>query len=144
MDARRSRRPAAVVVAAWVSSLAAVVVAAQSMPKPDARIWMAHSTALHAAIKGRAHYFVGPLARFNLNHEKLPPAARQISVHLNPLDLDLVRGISPRGRSDVRWELVDDTSLTRGGCVVHSDIGSLDARIETQLAALERALRGDR
>ena len=29
----------------------------------------------------------------------LPPAARQISVHLNPLDLDLVRGISPRGRS---------------------------------------------
>ena len=32
-----------------------------------------HSTALHAAIKGRGAYVVGPLARLNLNHEKLHP-----------------------------------------------------------------------
>ncbi|HUO09300.1 MAG TPA: Ni/Fe hydrogenase subunit alpha [Phycisphaerae bacterium] len=35
-----------------------------------------HSTALHSMMKGRAAYAVGPLARLNLNHEKLHPAAR--------------------------------------------------------------------
>ena len=36
-----------------------------------------HSHALHAAIAGRVGYLVGPLARFNLNHERLAPSARQ-------------------------------------------------------------------
>ncbi|MBI1729021.1 Ni/Fe hydrogenase subunit alpha [Candidatus Acetothermia bacterium] len=35
-----------------------------------------HSTALHARIKARGNYFVGPLARFNLNFEQLSPRAQ--------------------------------------------------------------------
>jgi sulfhydrogenase subunit alpha len=31
-----------------------------------------HSTALHAKVKGRGPYFVGPLARLNLNFDRLP------------------------------------------------------------------------
>ena len=38
----------------------------------------AHSTALHAAIKGRGPYMVGPLARLNLNAEKLHPRAAEL------------------------------------------------------------------
>ncbi len=34
-----------------------------------------HSNALFSAIKGRGAYLVGPLARLNLNHEKLHPVA---------------------------------------------------------------------
>ncbi len=34
-----------------------------------------HSTAYHAKIRQRGAYLVGPLARLNLNHEKLHPAA---------------------------------------------------------------------
>jgi len=34
-----------------------------------------HSNALHAVLKDRGHYLVGPLARLNLNHEKLHPRA---------------------------------------------------------------------
>jgi len=37
-----------------------------------------HSTALHAAIKGRGPYVVGPLARLNLNHGKLHPRAAEL------------------------------------------------------------------
>ena len=37
-----------------------------------------HSTALHAAIKGRGAYMVGPLARLNLNHQKLHPRALEL------------------------------------------------------------------
>jgi sulfhydrogenase subunit alpha len=37
-----------------------------------------HSTALHALVKGRGPYHVGPLARLNLNAEKLHPRAAEL------------------------------------------------------------------
>jgi sulfhydrogenase subunit alpha len=36
-----------------------------------------HSTALHACIRGREAYVCGPLARINLNFDRLRPAARE-------------------------------------------------------------------
>ena len=36
-----------------------------------------HSNALHSVVRGRGSYLVGPLARFNLNCDKLPEVARQ-------------------------------------------------------------------
>ncbi len=39
---------------------------------------VAHSTALQATIRGRGDYLVGPLARLNLNHEKLHARAAQV------------------------------------------------------------------
>jgi sulfhydrogenase subunit alpha len=39
---------------------------------------VSHSTALQAAIKGRGAYCVGPLARLNLNAEKLHPRAAEL------------------------------------------------------------------
>ena len=41
-------------------------------------IQVEHSTALHAVIKGRGPYVVGPVARLNLNHEKLHPRAAEL------------------------------------------------------------------
>ena len=64
----------------------------------------------------------------------LPPAARQISVHLHPLDLDLVRGISPRGRNDARWELVADAGLSRGGCRISTESSQVDLTLEARLS----------
>lgn len=63
----------------------------------------------------------------------LPPAARQISVHLNPQDLDLVRGISPRARSDAHWELVADAGLARGGCRISTESSEVDLTLEARL-----------
>jgi sulfhydrogenase subunit alpha len=36
-----------------------------------------HSTALHSTIKERGNYFAGPLARYNLNFDKLSPLAQK-------------------------------------------------------------------
>jgi coenzyme F420-reducing hydrogenase alpha subunit len=36
-----------------------------------------HSNALHSVVRGRGSYLVGPLARFNLNFQKLPPIAQE-------------------------------------------------------------------
>jgi len=38
---------------------------------------VSHSNALHSILKERGAYFVGPLARFNLNLDKLTPAAQE-------------------------------------------------------------------
>jgi coenzyme F420-reducing hydrogenase alpha subunit len=45
-----------------------------------------HSNALHSTLRGTGSYFVGPLARFNLNFDKLTPIAREtaLSVGLKP------------------------------------------------------------
>jgi len=45
-----------------------------------------HSTSLHAVVRERGSYLVGPLARFNLNFDRLPPLARQAAedVRLGP------------------------------------------------------------
>lgn len=61
---------------------------------------MPHSTALHCVRKGAGNYLVGPLARFNLNFDKLSPFAQQLarSISLlppvrNPFKSILVRMI---------------------------------------------------
>jgi sulfhydrogenase subunit alpha len=87
-----------------------------------------HSTALHSVIKGRGAYMVGPLARLNLNHEKLHPRAGELvpkicdliqkplpwrnnfhsllargleSIHALALAADLVEGYQPPARPRV-------------------------------------------
>jgi hypothetical protein len=48
-------------------------------------IQVKHSTSLQSRIKARSNYLVGPLARFNLQYEKLPesPSGRPKSRGLN-------------------------------------------------------------
>jgi sulfhydrogenase subunit alpha len=52
-----------------------------------------YSTALHSSLRGRGSYLVGPLARFNLNFEKLPPVAREAAI---------AAGLSPPVRNPFR------------------------------------------
>ncbi|MBZ5682077.1 MAG: Ni/Fe hydrogenase subunit alpha [Acidobacteriia bacterium] len=42
-----------------------------------------HSNALHSVIRGRGSYLVGPLARFNLNFDKLPQVAQEAATKAN-------------------------------------------------------------
>ncbi len=42
-----------------------------------------HSNALHSMIVGRGAYFVGPLARFNLNFDKLSNIAKEVALEVN-------------------------------------------------------------
>ena len=59
-----------------------------------------HSTALQSVIKDRGAYFVGPLARYNLNFDKLSPVAQQAArkaglgpVCRNPFQSLIVRSV---------------------------------------------------
>lgn len=46
---------------------------------------VSHSNALHSVLKGRGAYFVGPMARFNLNFDKLSPIARDAAKEVGVL-----------------------------------------------------------
>jgi coenzyme F420-reducing hydrogenase alpha subunit len=57
-----------------------------------------HSNALHSIVRGRGSYLVGPLARFNLNFDRLPASAQESAerAHLNLPVLNPFRGIVVR------------------------------------------------
>jgi len=61
---------------------------------------LAHSNALHSVLKDRGAYFVGPLARYNLNFDKLSPLAKETAhasglgpVCRNPFQSIVVRSV---------------------------------------------------
>jgi sulfhydrogenase subunit alpha len=59
---------------------------------------VAHSTALQASLRDRGAYFVGPLARVNLNFDKLTPVAQEAAreAGLEPLCLNPFMSIIAR------------------------------------------------
>ncbi len=59
-----------------------------------------HSRALHAHLKGRGSYLTGPLARYSLNAQRLPPLAQEAAREaglgatcVNPFRSIIVRGV---------------------------------------------------
>ena len=73
--------------------------------------------------------------------------ARQVLVRCHPDDLAALERGRPRlleraARAQV-LQLRADAGVGRGGCVVETELGSIDARLSTQLDAIERALRGE-
>jgi flagellar assembly protein FliH len=61
-------------------------------------------------------------------------SARHIRVFVHPLDQALVQAGAGDALSARGARLLLDATLTRGGCRVESDLGSIDARIETRWA----------
>lgn len=74
---------------------------------------------------------------------RLPAAARDVRVHLNPEDAAVVREHLPASTGEKAWNIVDDPTLTRGGCLVRTDTSQIDARLESRLNAIVSAALGD-
>ena len=71
-------------------------------------------------------------------------SARRIVVRLHPLDLPLVAEGADEVLQSRGARLVADTSVERGGCLVESDLGAIDARIGVRWAQAASALGGNR
>jgi coenzyme F420-reducing hydrogenase alpha subunit len=64
-----------------IVSSAGLDIAMDQYPRHFAEEQVAHSTALHSRrLPGNTPYFVGPMARFNLNRDRLSPATRELAV----------------------------------------------------------------
>ena len=75
---------------------------------------VAHSTALHSRVRGRGSYLAGPMARFNLNLDRLSPAAREAAADAgigsgcgNPFRSIVVRAVEILYACDEALRLID-------------------------------------
>ena len=72
---------------------------------------------------------------------------REINVRVNPDDVDTLRS-NQRRLFDVlaragNIEIREDESVRRGGCIVVTELGTIDASLDRQLTALEAALQDE-
>ncbi|NJP07524.1 MAG: Ni/Fe hydrogenase subunit alpha [Chloroflexaceae bacterium] len=75
---------------------------------------MAHSTSLHSVLKARGSYHVGPLARYNLNFEKLTPLTQEVAHAIglgatchNPFKSIVVRSLETLYACDEALRIID-------------------------------------
>jgi len=78
-------------------------------------IHVAHSNALQARIRDRGHYLVGPLARFALNFDKLPPVCREVAhevgiapICTNPYKSIIVRAVEVLYACEEALRIIDN------------------------------------
>lgn len=71
--------------------------------------------------------------------------ARRMTVHVAAPEEELVRAamaeLLQAAEGPERLEIVADPSITEGGCVVETERGRFDARVETQIELLDAELR---
>ncbi len=73
-----------------------------------------YSTALHSTLKGRGSYFAGPMARYNLNFDRLSPLAQEAAraaglgpVCLNPFQSIIIRAVEVLYAFDEALRVID-------------------------------------
>jgi sulfhydrogenase subunit alpha len=77
--------------------------------------YLERSSALHSSLKGRGSYLVGPLARYNLNFDRLTPLAQEAAkeaglgpVCRNPFQSIIVRSVEVLYACEEALRLIDE------------------------------------
>jgi flagellar biosynthesis/type III secretory pathway protein FliH len=65
------------------------------------------------------------------------------TIRLHPADLDVIRHAHPEALAGAAVEVLADPQLPRGGCVIKSATGVIDAGIDAQLRELRRGIAGE-
>jgi flagellar assembly protein FliH len=66
----------------------------------------------------------------------LPAAAREVRIHLHPEDAATVRERLAEPTNERAWTIVEDPTLTRGGCIVRTETSQIDVRLESRVNAV--------
>lgn len=73
----------------------------------------------------------------------LPMASQKVTLYLHPEDAELVRFNLGLDETPSTWVIVEDASITRGGCKVDTEVSHVDATIESRLDAVLETLFGE-
>ena len=77
---------------------------------------------------------------------KLVEERQRISIKVHPDNWEHLKEFEPEIRKAVHGlkelEIKEDSQIEPGGCVIESDAGILDSRVETQIDELAKTLRG--
>ncbi len=95
-------------------------IAIDEYPNHFEEIHEERSTALHSRIKRRSNYFVGPIARYNLNFEKLTPKAQKIAKTIglemelhNPFKSIIVRAVETVYAFEEALKIIDQYQMPK-------------------------------
>jgi len=84
------------------------------------------------------------LAALREGMASLPSLSEQVALVLNPLDAQLLRGLSDDDRLlPVPWKIVEDAQMTRGGFRLETSATEVDGSIETRWQRVIAALGRD-
>ena len=75
--------------------------------------------------------------------QELPSTAREIRVLLHPEDAAIVRERLTTPMSERAWNIVEDPTMSRGGCLVRSETSTIDARLESRINTVIANAFGD-
>jgi flagellar assembly protein FliH len=75
--------------------------------------------------------------------QELPTAAREARVHLHPQDAAIVRERLAEPSSERAWTIVEDPTMSRGGCIVKTETSRIDARLESRINTVMANVLGD-
>jgi flagellar assembly protein FliH len=74
---------------------------------------------------------------------RLPAAAREVRVYLHPEDAAAIAERLSSPGPERAWTVVEDPTLTRGGCLVRSENSQIDARVESRVNAMVASMLGE-
>jgi flagellar assembly protein FliH len=66
-----------------------------------------------------------------------------VMVHVNPVDVDVVRDALAATADGGHIEVVEERRVARGGALLRTSVGEIDARLETKLDRAAEALRSE-
>ena len=70
---------------------------------------------------------------------------RQVKLFLHRDDIELIKGLGALDADALGWQLIEDSTVTAGGCRVTSGASYIDATIEQRMASVvATAIGGDR
>jgi flagellar assembly protein FliH len=67
---------------------------------------------------------------------QLPAAAREVRVHLHPEDAATVRERLAQPTQGRAWTIVEDPTLSRGGCMIRAETSQIDVRLDSRINAV--------
>jgi flagellar assembly protein FliH len=74
---------------------------------------------------------------------QLPASARDVRIHLHPEDAATVRERLAAPTNERAWTIVEDPTLTRGGCMVRTETSQIDVRFESRVNAVIASALGE-
>jgi flagellar assembly protein FliH len=67
---------------------------------------------------------------------QLPLSAREVRVHLHPEDATTVRERLAEPSKERAWTIVEDPTLSRGGCMIRTENSQMDVRLDSRINAI--------
>jgi flagellar assembly protein FliH len=67
---------------------------------------------------------------------QLPASAREVRIHLHPEDAATVRERLAEPAKERAWTVVEDPTLSRGGCMVRTETSQIDVRLDSRISAV--------